>query len=154
MFGTLSILFGVLQSFAGKKNGSSSSTESSTAERAEPPAVHPVKPAVHPARPAVHPAKPAELPARSAKPAVRRDDLRRIEGIGPKVSSVLVEAGITTFSQLAASPVEQLKDILAAGGFGALVDPSSWPEQAGLAETGDWDAFQKLKDELVGGRRI
>jgi predicted flap endonuclease-1-like 5' DNA nuclease len=83
----------------------------------------------------------------------QHDYLRRIEGIGPKITKVLEEAGITTFSQLAASRVEHLKEILAAAGLGALADPSSWPEQASLAEAADWDALDELQDKLRGGRR-
>ena len=94
----------------------------------------------------------ASVPAPRTAPG-QHDYLRRIEGIGPKISSVLLEAGITTFSQLAASPVEHLKEILAAAGLGALADPSSWPEQASLAEAGDWDALDQLQDKLRGGRR-
>jgi predicted flap endonuclease-1-like 5' DNA nuclease len=117
-------LFDVIQSLATKKSGSSSSTKFSPAET--------------PAKPA----KPAVTP--DVKPAAKPDDLRRIEGIGRKVSSVLLEAGITTFSQLAASDVQQLKAILAAAGIGPSVNPASWPEQASLAEAEDWEAFDKL----------
>lgn len=95
--------------------------------------------------------RPSEPPPKPAKSAVKADDLRRIEGIGPKISSALQDAGITTFDQLAATDVDLLKEILANAGIGA--DPASWPEQARLAYAGDWDAFQKLKDELVRGRR-
>jgi large subunit ribosomal protein L21 len=83
------------------------------------------------------------------------DDLVKIEGIGPKINGLLVKAGITTFAQLAATPVEKLKEILAGGGprFAAH-DPGTWPEQAALAAKGDWAAFEKLTDELKGGRRV
>jgi len=171
MFGILSVFTDVLQTLASKKPGSSSNTKSSPAEPltaepavkpAKPPAQHAEPPAKHTEPPpnaepapklAEPPAKHAEPPAKHAKSATKPDDLRRIEGIGPKISSVLVEAGITTFSQLAASQVEQLREILAAAGLGPLADPSSWPEQARLAAAEDWEAFQKLKDELEGGRR-
>jgi len=101
----------------------------------------------------------ARTHAAAAVPAPRaahrqHDYLRRIEGIGPKTSSVLLEAGITTFSQLADTDVEDLKQILAAGGLGDMVDPSSWPDQASLAEAGDWDALDQLQDKLRGGRRV
>jgi predicted flap endonuclease-1-like 5' DNA nuclease len=94
----------------------------------------------------------ATAPARRAV-SRRHDYLRRIEGIGPKITKVLEEAGITTFSQLASSRVEHLKEILAAAGLGALADPSSWPEQASLAEAAEWDALDQLQDKLRGGRR-
>ncbi|HXK05755.1 MAG TPA: helix-hairpin-helix domain-containing protein [Verrucomicrobiae bacterium] len=112
--------------------------------------------------PAAHdppPPKPPPPKAYTAAPAPppraahrQRDYLERIEGIGPKISSVLVEAGITTFSQLAAAHVDQLRAILAAAGLGALVDPSSWPEQARLADAGEWDALDQLQEKLRGGR--
>jgi predicted flap endonuclease-1-like 5' DNA nuclease len=137
MFGALRILFDVIQSLATKKPGSSSSTKFSPAETSAKPAKPDAKPTVKTA----------------VKPAAKPDDLRRIEGIGRKVSSVLLEAGITTFSQLAASDVQQLKAILAAAGIGPSVNPASWPEQASLAEAEDWEAFDKLKDGLKAGRR-
>ncbi len=93
---------------------------------------------------------PAERPAPS-KP----DDLKRIEGIGPKIASILQGAGISTFAQLAGTPAEQLRQILqdADPRLMRLADPTTWPEQAKLAAVGDWDAFGALLDEMKGGRR-
>ena len=150
MFGALRILFDVLESFATKKSGSSSSTKSRSAETPAKPTRPDVQAA---AKPEVKAALKADEKPADAKPAAKPDDLRRIEGIGRKVSSALLGAGITTFSQLAASDVQQLKAILAAGGIGPSVNPSSWPEQASLAEAEDWEAFDKLKDGLKAGRR-
>jgi predicted flap endonuclease-1-like 5' DNA nuclease len=82
------------------------------------------------------------------------DDLKRIEGIGPKISSVLQEAGIMTFAQLAATDVSRLSQILAKAGLAALANPDTWPEQAGLASAGKWDELEVLQDELKGGRRV
>jgi large subunit ribosomal protein L21 len=58
-------------------------------------------------------------------------DLLQIDGIGPKVSGHLKNAGVSTITQLAATPAERLQEILDAAGsrFGAI-DPSTWPEQA------------------------
>ncbi len=81
------------------------------------------------------------------------DDLKRIEGIGPKISAVLQEAGITTFAQLAATDVGRLEQILTDAGLTALADPTTWPEQASLAAAGKWEALETLQDELKGGRR-
>jgi predicted flap endonuclease-1-like 5' DNA nuclease len=81
------------------------------------------------------------------------DDLKRIEGIGPKISKLLNEAGITTFSQLAASSVSQLEQIVRNAGI-SIADPGTWPEQAILAAEGDWDALRDLQDRLKGGRRV
>jgi large subunit ribosomal protein L21 len=87
-------------------------------------------------------------------PKAVADDLVLIEGIGPKINELIVKAGITTFAQLAATPVEKLKEILKAGGNRFVShDPGTWPEQAALAAKGDWDAFKKLTDELDAGVR-
>ena len=82
------------------------------------------------------------------------DDLRKIEGVGPKIASILNDNDILTFAQLAETEVARLQEILeAAGSRYALADPATWPEQAALAATGDWDAFKVFLDQLKGGRR-
>jgi len=63
------------------------------------------------------------------------DDLTLLEGIGPKVNSVLASAGITTFSQMAEIDLKNLKEILDAAGY-KYMDPTSWPEQARLLAEG------------------
>lgn len=58
-------------------------------------------------------------------------DLVQIDGIGPKTAALLVDAGITKVSQLAATPVEQLRAVLdQAGSRYRIVDPSAWPARA------------------------
>ena len=79
------------------------------------------------------------------------DALEKLEGIGPKVTSLLNDNGITTFAQLAVTPVDKLQEILEANKL-QMMHPGSWPQQAKLAAAGDWDALQKLQDELKGGR--
>lgn len=80
--------------------------------------------------------------AESASP----DDLERIRGIGPKIASVLQEAGITTFAQLADSEVDEIRQILGSAGprLLQLTDPTTWPEQAELAAEGKWEALDAL----------
>ncbi|HRX01988.1 MAG TPA: helix-hairpin-helix domain-containing protein [Anaerolineae bacterium] len=59
------------------------------------------------------------------------DDLLLIQGVGPKTAVLLNNAGITTFAQLAATPVEQLQAILdEAGPRYRVIDPTSWPVHA------------------------
>jgi large subunit ribosomal protein L21 len=81
----------------------------------------------------------------------KADDLTKIEGIGPKVSKTLKDAGISTFETLANARVEDLQTILSDAGL-KMMDPTTWPEQAKLAADGNWDALQKLQDKLSGGR--
>jgi hypothetical protein len=80
------------------------------------------------------------------------DDLKLIEGIGPKISAIMAAAGISTFAQMAETSVEKLQAILDEAGI-RLGDPATWPQQAGLAAQGEWGALEKLQEELQGGRR-
>jgi predicted flap endonuclease-1-like 5' DNA nuclease len=91
--------------------------------------------------------------SRGVASAVQADNLSKIEGIGPKVARILTDSGILTFAQLAQTEVSRLRSILEeAGPSFKGMDPESWPEQAGLAAKGDWEALKKLQDELDGGR--
>ncbi len=80
------------------------------------------------------------------------DNLEIIEGIGPKISDLLLKAGITTFAELAAAPLARLQEILhLAGANFRLANPESWARQAALCVQGDWAALRKLQDELIAG---
>jgi predicted flap endonuclease-1-like 5' DNA nuclease len=83
----------------------------------------------------------------------RPDDLKLLEGIGPKISQLLIDNGILTFRQLAATSIDRLQAILAeAGPNYRLADPTTWPQQAKLAADDAWDELQALQDRLIGGR--
>jgi hypothetical protein len=82
------------------------------------------------------------------------DDLTRIEGIGPKITSLLQAAGIVTFAQLAETDVGRLEEILTEADLRGLADPTTWPEQAWLAASEQWDELETLQEELKGGRRV
>ncbi len=97
--------------------------------------------------------EPAPKPAPKAAPKpAKPDDLKRIEGIGPKISKVLAEAGIATFAELAKTPVARLEQILDEASI-RIANPGTWPEQASLAAAGKWTELEKLQDSLKGGRR-
>ena len=83
-----------------------------------------------------------------------RDDLKIVDGIGPKIEELLFNAGVTTYGQLAATSVQQLKDILAdAGARFAMHDPGTWPSQANLAANDQWDALKSIQGFLKGGKK-
>ncbi len=90
---------------------------------------------------------------KSATAKTEADDLKKIEGIGPKVEEALIAAGISTYAAMAKSTAEELMTLLgmAEGNFNAI-DTTSWPEQAALAKAGKWDELKELQDKLVGGR--
>jgi predicted flap endonuclease-1-like 5' DNA nuclease len=82
------------------------------------------------------------------------DDLRKIEGIGPKIAGILNEQGIQTFAQLAETDVVRLRQILKdAGPRYTLADPETWPEQARLAAMGDLRSLKSFQGRLKGGRK-
>ena len=82
------------------------------------------------------------------------DDLTRIEGIGPKIAELLMQAGIFTFADLAGTEPARLREILQDGGpHYNRSDPTTWPEQATLARDCDWSALATLQNELKGGGR-
>ncbi len=81
------------------------------------------------------------------------NDLKQIEGIGPKIEQLLNDHGIWTFAQLANTSVDRLRAILEAGGPNfRLADPTTWPEQARLAAEGAWDELRALQERLRAGR--
>jgi large subunit ribosomal protein L15 len=81
------------------------------------------------------------------------DDLKLIEGVGPKIADLLINAGIVTFADLAATSAEKVSEILSAGGSNfATHNPTTWADQAALARDGKWDELKELQDRLNGGK--
>ena len=93
--------------------------------------------------------------AKAPKAAKKADDLKLIEGVGPKAAEALVEAGITTFSKLAKTSADAVKAILEASESKlSHLDPTTWAQQAQLAADGKMDELKKLQDELNGGKAV
>ena len=85
--------------------------------------------------------------------STKKDDLKVVEGIGPKIEELCHNAGIYTFAELADTPVEKIKAILdAAGPRFQMHDPSTWPRQSALARDGKWDELKKWQEELNKGK--
>ncbi|MEI7586177.1 hypothetical protein [Runella sp.] len=82
------------------------------------------------------------------------DDLKIVEGIGPKIEKLLNDEGILTFAQLAATAPERIKEILVAAGTRfQMHDPTTWPEQSALARDGKLEELKAWQDELNKGRK-
>ncbi len=82
------------------------------------------------------------------------DDLKIIEGIGPKIEQLLNKEDILTFAQLAKTSPERIKEILvAAGSRFQMHDPTTWPQQSAFARDGKWDELKAWQDELNKGRK-
>ncbi|NNC82679.1 MAG: 50S ribosomal protein L21 [Flavobacteriales bacterium] len=93
------------------------------------------------------PAAKAEKP--KAKASKGGDDLKKIEGIGPKIASTLAEAGVDTFAKLAKKSPEEISEIISEVRGNHVTD--TWPKQAEMAAEGKWDELKKWQDELDGG---
>ncbi len=134
--------------------------EAAAASQAAPKVIERRPPETAP-RPAATPApisiEPSEEEAEAESGAVEAggDDLRRIDGIGPKTAELLAAAGIRSFRELAAVDSDRLRELLdGAGSRFRLADPDSWPQQAALAARGDWEGLANLQRELKGGRGV
>ena len=90
---------------------------------------------------------------KSVRSAKKPDDLKRIEGIGPKIENLMHADGVKTFSKMSKTSVKRLRTILEKGGPRFVMhNPDTWPEQAGLAALGEWTKLDQLQDRLNGGR--
>ena len=81
------------------------------------------------------------------------DDLKIVEGIGPKIEGLLLAAGINSWKALSETSETLLMQMLdEAGPRFQMHNPATWPEQARLADNSDWEGLQKYQEELTGGR--
>jgi predicted flap endonuclease-1-like 5' DNA nuclease len=80
------------------------------------------------------------------------DDLKIIEGIGPKIEQLLNDIGILTYRQLSLMKVEFLEELLkTAGKRYASHDPATWPAQAKLAAIGKMAELKRLQERIHYG---
>ncbi len=86
---------------------------------------------------------------------IKLDDLKVVEGIGPKIEGLLNDAGIHTWADLAGAPTEKVQGILdEAGPRYNMHDPATWAAQAKLAHEAKWEELETLQDELKGGKKV
>jgi predicted flap endonuclease-1-like 5' DNA nuclease len=79
-------------------------------------------------------------------------DLTVIEGIGPKISQLFNDNGITSFDDLAKQSISQMRAILDKGGSRfRIANPETWAQQAALAADNKWTELKKLQSKLSGG---
>jgi predicted flap endonuclease-1-like 5' DNA nuclease len=75
----------------------------------------------------------------STAPVFRQEDLEAIDGIGPKIGAMLRNNGITTFEQLAVTPVRELARIVeSTGETKPVAELETWVAQARLAASQEW----------------
>ena len=84
---------------------------------------------------------------------IQKDDLKIVEGIGPKIEQLYRAAGVKTWLALSQTSKEKSLKILHEGGERfAMHDPSTWAKQAELALQGKWQELKDWQDKLEGGK--
>ena len=100
-----------------------------------------------------------EIPfdAQAAKNAfgkrIKQDDLKLVEGIGPKIQGLFHNFDIKTWKALSETSVAKCQEVLDSGGDRYKVhDPASWPMQAKMAYEGKWKALFKWQEQHKHGK--
>jgi predicted flap endonuclease-1-like 5' DNA nuclease len=95
--------------------------------------------------------------AAAAKAAIGKkvvqDDLKIIEGIGPKIADLFIAAGIKTWKDLSETSLEKAQSILkAAGDRYAIHNPGTWSRQAKMMNEGKWGELKAWQVTLDSGK--
>ncbi|MCL6267388.1 hypothetical protein [Flagellimonas myxillae] len=95
--------------------------------------------------------------AAAAKAAMRKrikeNDLKIVEGIGPKIEGLFHNFGIKTWKDLSEVSTVKCQEVLNSGGDRYRIhDPASWPMQAKMAHKGQWTELAKWQDKHKSGK--
>ncbi|MEX0360924.1 MAG: hypothetical protein AB3N10_08035 [Allomuricauda sp.] len=95
--------------------------------------------------------------ANAAKAALKRrvkeNDLKIVEGIGPKIEGLFHNFGIKTWKDLSEISTVKCQEVLNSGGDRYRIhDPASWPMQAKMAYKGQWTELAKWQDKHKSGK--
>lgn len=84
---------------------------------------------------------------------VKENDLKIIEGIGPKIEELFNNAGINSWLALSKTSIEKSQSILDDAGEGfTMHNPGTWSRQAELAYQAKWQELKDWQDVLDGGK--
>lgn len=84
---------------------------------------------------------------------IKKDDLKIVEGIGPKIEALFHNAGITTWYELSEASTEKLQAILDEGDENyAIHNPRTWAKQALFAYEGKWQELKEWQENLRAGK--
>jgi predicted flap endonuclease-1-like 5' DNA nuclease len=84
---------------------------------------------------------------------IKQDDLKVVEGIGPKIEGLFHNYDIKTWKALSKTSVSKCRQVLDSGGDRYKVhDPASWPLQAKMCYAGKWKALHKWQVEHKRGK--
>lgn len=104
------------------------------------------------AEPVPNPVEAKEFKALFGK-AFKADDLKIVEGIGPKIEALFHQHDIRSWKQLSETSADRCQEILDAGGKRYQIhDPASWPMQAKMADQGKWKQLAQWQEEHRAGK--
>nr|WP_299338016.1 hypothetical protein [Allomuricauda sp.] len=84
---------------------------------------------------------------------IKQDDLKIVEGIGPKIEGLFHNFNIKTWKDLSEASTDQCQKVLDSGGDRYRIhDPASWPMQAKMAYEGQWKQLKKWQDDHKAGK--
>ncbi len=86
----------------------------------------------------------SKVTSSSSRKPVAKDNLKIINGIGPKIEKLLQQNGISTWKELSEAPVEKLEQILELAGPSFMIhNHHKWAAQAKLALEGKLEELKK-----------
>jgi predicted flap endonuclease-1-like 5' DNA nuclease len=86
---------------------------------------------------------------------IKVDDLKLVEGIGPKIEELFHKAGLKTWASVAKSNPVRLKEILvAAGERFQMHNPGTWPKQCQMMVDDKWKELKAYQEKLDGGKEV
>ncbi len=102
-------------------------------------------------------ATPKSFDANAARAAfgkrVKEDDLKVVEGIGPKIEGLFHNYNIKTWEALSDTSVAKCQEVLDSGGAKYQIhDPASWPMQAKMCYENKWKELHLWQEEHKHGK--
>lgn len=94
-------------------------------------------------------------PARFIEPSARlnaNDDLKMIEGIGPKIEQALHKVGLVRFEDVAGATLETLRAAIEHSGIRFAPSITTWSRQAQYLAANDLIGLKTYQDQLIAGR--
>ncbi len=80
------------------------------------------------------------------------DDLKVIEGIGPKIDQALRADGLTRWVHIRDASQDRLKSAIEKGGITFAPSMVTWPKQAAYLVAGDQAGFKQYTEYLISGQ--
>ncbi|WP_375325758.1 hypothetical protein [Flagellimonas sp. GZD32] len=84
---------------------------------------------------------------------IKENDLKLVEGIGPKIEGLFHNFDIRTWKELSETSADTCQKVLDSGGKRYRIhDPASWPMQAKMAYEGHWEQLAEWQEKHRAGK--